>query len=158
MANAPATTENDHSLPASTPALRRDACKLAEYCNSTWRVVAPRNTPRKRLTQPDWLSVVADQFQAYDVIRVVCEDRSFFAELLVLEAGKGYCQVIELAFHQLPVLLVSGDALPANHTIEHAGPEKLYIVRRLSDGIVLGEGFASRDEAVEFLISHATLR
>lgn len=155
---APAITEMPDSRPTSSPALRRDACKLAEYCNSTWRVVAPRGTPRARLVQSDWLSVVADQFQAYDVIHVVCEDRSFFAVLLVIEAGKGYCQVIELAYHPLPVLLVSGDSLPANHTIEHAGPEKLYIVRRLSDSVVLGDGFPSRDAAVEFLLSHATLR
>lgn len=155
---APAITETPHLRPASSPALRRDACKLREHANHEWRIVAARGVPRDRLCQSDYWSVVADQFLPYDKLFIISEGRDWYAEALVLECGRGYASVIELCFHPLPALLVSGEGLPPNHEIYHAGPDKRYCVKRCSDGVVMGEGFNSRDEAVEFLISHASLR
>lgn len=142
----------------SSPALPRNSLKLRESTNNTWRAIAPRGTPRERLLDSDFWSVVSESFLAYDVIAVIAEDRSYYAELLVLECGRGYASLVELNFHPLPALLVANDGLPPNHEIVHLGPDDLYGVRRCSDGVMLGKGFASRDEALAFLLDHATLR
>lgn len=141
-----------------TVALPASALKLRESTNNTWRAVAPRGTSRERLLDSDFWSTVADKFLPYDTIAVVAEDRSYYCELLVLESGRGYAALIELNYHVLPALLVSNAGLPPNHEIIHLGPDELYAVRRCSDGVLLGKGFSSREEAVSFLLDHATLR
>ncbi|MGQ7959891.1 hypothetical protein ACUTAF_19600 [Pseudomonas sp. SP16.1] len=139
-------------------ALPRSAAKLRESTNNSWRVVAPRGTSRERLQHPDFWSVVGDLFINFDKVHVVFEDRSAYCELLVMDCGRGYANVIELAWHPLPPLLICNNDLPPNHEIIHLGPDDLYAVRRCSDGILLGKGFRSRDDALAFLMDHATLR
>jgi hypothetical protein len=138
--------------------LKPSDVKLAESTNNTWRAVVPRGTTREDLLVSDLWSVMAHNFLSYDRINIVSETREFFAELLVIDAGRGYCSLVELSFTPLPAIIVANNDVPSNHSIEHCGPEKLYIVRRLSDGVILGEGFPSRDAALAHLISHASLR
>lgn len=144
--------------PKNTPALQRSALKLRESTNNSWRIVAPRGTTRERLQDSDFYSVVGDLFLPFDKMHVIAEDRSFYCEFLILDSGRGYASVVELSYHPLPALLVCQDALPSNHEILHLGADDLYGVRRLSDGILLGKGFTSRQAAVDFLLDHATLR
>lgn len=142
----------------SSPALQKSSLKLSESVNNSWRAVVPRGTPRERLLDSDFWAVVSSDFLPYDKIVVVAEDRACYAELLVLDCGRGYASVEELFYKPLAPLIIANDGLPPNHEIVHLGPEELYGVRRLSDGILLGKGFGSRDEALAFLLDHATLR
>lgn len=139
-------------------ALSRTSTKLAESVNNRWRTVAPRGTTREDLIQSDLWSVVSADFLPYDHVTVVAEDRSFLAEMLCLEAGRGYASMVELSFVPLPTLLVSNEGLPPGFDIFHAGPEKLYCVKRLNDNVIMGEGFPNKQAALEFLTDHATLR
>lgn len=141
-----------------TTALPRSSLKLRESANNSWRIVAPRGTTRERLQDPDFYAVVGDLFLAFDKLHIVMEDRSAYIELLVLDSGRGYANVVELSFHPLPALLVCQESLPSNHEIVHLGADDLYGVKRTSDGIILGKGFPSRQAAVDFLLDHATLR
>lgn len=134
------------------------AIKLRETTNNSWRAVIPRGTPRERLLDSDFWATIAERFLAYDKITCVFEDSSAFCELLVVASGRGYCKVVELTWHPLPTLICSDTDLPANHTIEHNGPSDLYVVRRLSDNVILGKNFSSRQDALAFLLDHASLR
>ena len=138
--------------------LQRSALKLRESCNNDWRIVAARGVTRDRLLDPSYYGVVGDLLLAYDKLRVIAEDRSYYAELLVTDCGRGYASVTELLFTPLEALLVCQDSLPSNHEIIHLGADDLYAVKRTSDGCLLGKGFASRQAAVDFLLDHATLR
>lgn len=142
----------------SSPALQKSALKLSESVNNRWRVVIARGTPRERLLDSDFWSVVSGDFLPFDTIACVDEGRTYYAELLVLEAGRGYAHLEELLYKALPPLIVANKDVPPNHEIVHLGPEELYAVRRISDGVLLGKGFASRNEALQFLLEHATLR
>jgi len=144
--------------PKPAVSIQRSALKLRESCNNSWRIVALRGTTRERLLDPSYYSVVGDMFLPYDKLHVIAEDRSYYAELLVTDCGRGYASVTELGFHPLEALLVCQDSLPSNHQIIHLGADDLYAVKRTSDGVLLGKGFASRQAAVDFLLDHATLR
>lgn len=144
--------------PKPAPSIQRSALKLRESCNNSWRVVALRGVTRERLLDPSYYAVVGDLFLPYDKLHVIAEDRSYYAELLVTDCGRGYAAVTELLFTPLEALLVCQDALPSNHEIVHLGADDLYGVKRTSDGVMLGKGFASRQAAVDFLLDHATLR
>lgn len=144
--------------PIHMRAIRPSEFKLAETVNHRWRAIVSPGMQRERLCDSDLWSIVSSDMLAWDRIDVVAEDRSFFAELLVLEAGRGYANVIELGYKALPPIITNQDGLPPGHEITHGGPESLYVVRRLRDGVILGKGFPSRDEAVKFLLDHASLR
>ncbi|WP_024301974.1 hypothetical protein [Pseudogulbenkiania sp. MAI-1] len=135
-------------------ALTRDRCKLNESVNNCWRAVVPNNITREQLILSDLWSVVSQFFNAYDTIRVVDEGRRFYAELLVLNCGRGYAEIIELSFHELPAMLTSQEGLPPNFSIDYMGPEKQYQIKRLSDGVIFRDGFASKADAVAYLLSH----
>lgn len=156
-----ATTNAAKVVEIAAPKLRalpRPALKLRESVNNEWRCVIPRGTPREYLTLSDFWVIAGSDLQPWDRIAAVAEDRSFFCELLVLDAGRGYANVTELAFHTLPPLVTSQAGLPPGHSIFHSGPEKLYCIKREKDGVLLGEGFPSRDDALRALLDHASLR
>lgn len=160
MSNAPST---EHQTPAEKVSpLLRSAVAFHESRNNTWSAVVPSGTTKERLLQSGLWSVVSDTFNAYDRINVIWADRSGYAELLVIDAGRGFCNVILLNYHQLPALLVSEQGLPPGFDIYFDGPinsdEGGYCVRRLTDGCLIVKGKSSRELALAELLDHATLR
>lgn len=153
-----ADTQEAPAKPRKPIALQKSALKLREFTNAHWRAVIPRNTPRERLLDSDFWAVVANDFQPFDIVCCVAEDRAYYAEILVIECGRGYASLVELNFTPLPALLVTTAGLPPGFEIYHAGPEKLYCIKRVADGVSMGEGFPSREKALEHLLDHASLR
>lgn len=140
------------------PSLAKSSFKLLTYGNNQWRCVAAIGTPYERCLQDDYWSTVSTELQPYDEINLIAADGSYFAKLLCIAASRGHARVMELGHWPLPVLLVAGDSLPVNHEVFWGGPEEGFCVRRISDSVMLGKNFANRNEAIEFLLSHATLR
>lgn len=138
--------------------LSRSYFHLREIKNNDFRAVAARGVDRERLLQSDYWATVAELLHAYDEIHVIAEDRSFYATYLVLEAGRGYAALVELSWHPLPALLVSSEGLPPNHEIVYAGADDLFIVRRVSDSVILGKHFSDKQSALAFLLDHNSLR
>ncbi|MNJ35271.1 hypothetical protein D3C77_300020 [compost metagenome] len=133
-----------------------------ESRNNTWSSIIPAGTTKERLLQSGLWSVVSDQFHAFDRINCIWADRSGYAELLVVDAGRGFCNVILLNYHQLPALLVSEQGLPPGFDIYFDGPitndEGGYCVKRIADGVLMVKGKSSRDLALAELLDSATLR
>lgn len=151
------TPETAESKPAkAAPALNRSALKLAESVRNCWRVVVGRDVTRERLLQSDFWSVVSRDFTVYDEIAVASESGRFFARLLVLSAGQGYCDLFELEYHELPVLLAPVDSMPSGYDIFYAGPEKGWCCKRLVDHVLMFEGETSKQSAVNRLLDHGT--
>lgn len=138
--------------------LPRSAIKLLESTNASWRCVVPAGTTRQQLVLPDLWRTVGQDFHPLDELRVVDEASTFFAQLLVVEAHPGFTSVIELGYWTLPRMIATADSdVPSNFEILHAGPEKMWIVKR-NDGVVYGEGFTSRTLALQHLLDHAAMR
>jgi hypothetical protein len=160
MANSPST---ETAAPAEkiTP-LYRSAVTFHESRNNTWSAVVPAGTTKERLLQSGLWSVVSDTFHAFDRINVIWADRSGYAELLVVDCGRGFCNVILLNYHQLPALLVSEQGLPPGFDIYFDGPinndEGGYCVKRIADGVLLVKGKPNREAALAELLDSATLR
>lgn len=143
----------------SYPALPFSNIKLRESVNNCWRAVIPRNTPIERLFDSDFWVVRSADFMPFDTIACVDDGRNYYVILLVLDCGRGYCNVLELSRTMLPTTLaVAGTTLPPNHEITHNGPVDLYVIKRISDGVILGKNFESHAKALEYLLSHASLR
>lgn len=164
MRDTPSTeTAPTPELPAiKIKPLIRSAVGFHESKNNNWSAVIPRGTTREMVVLSGLWSVVSDRFHAYDRVIAIWEDRSAYAELLVLDAGRGYCNMILLAYHPLPALLVSEAGLPPGFDIFYAGPVENdtggYCVKRLTDGVLMVKGKPSRDAALAELLDSATLR
>ncbi|MNJ65328.1 hypothetical protein D3C77_613370 [compost metagenome] len=127
-----------------------------------WSAVIPRGITKEMVVLSTLWSVVSDQFHSYDRINAIWSDRSAYAELLVLDAGRGYCNLILLSYHPLPALLVSEAGLPPGFDCFYAGPLENdnggYCVRRITDGVMMVKGKSSKDAALAELLESATLR
>jgi len=156
MSKSDIVIEQQPGKPA--PSLMRSCFALRTSKNNEHQAIAARDVTRERLLHSEYWATVAETLLPFDIIYVISESRAFFSSYLVIECGRSYATVVELTWTPLPVLLVAQDSLPSNHRIEWAGPDLQYAVIRNSDGIQLGSGFANRDEAVQFLVTHATMR
>ncbi|MEE1917253.1 hypothetical protein V0R52_12685 [Pseudomonas asiatica] len=163
MANAPSTDKVDPiDVPIKVKALPRSAMQFHETRNMDWSVVIPRGTTKEMLTLSALWSVVSDQWHAFDRIYCIGEARDYYAELLVLDAGRGYANVVLLSYHPLPALLVSEAGLPPGFECFFAGPlvndSGGYCVKRLCDGVLMVKGKTSKEAALAELLDHASLR
>jgi len=140
--------------------LVRSAINFQEARNNSWSAVVPRHTSKERLLQSGLWSVVSDQFRAFDRVYVIWEDRSAYAELLVIDAGRGFCSMLLLNHWSLPALLVSTEGLPPGFEISYKGPDQdaQWCVVRIADGVMMVKGQPSRDAALALLLDSATLR
>lgn len=155
---APATIANADTKRQKTPSLTRAGCKLREHTNQSWRVVADRGVTRERLLDSDYWAVVSQDFQPFDTVSIIAQDRSFYMEALVVDCGRGYARLEELLYKPLAPMLVVADALPAGFSIEYDGPDSQWTVHRLCDGVIMGTNFTTRDAALQHLLDHASLR
>ena len=141
--------------------LVQSAMTFADARNVHWSCVVPRDTTRQMLTLSSFWSLCSTKpLHAFDRITVIAADRSFYAEMLVLDAGVGFANVIELAYHPLPALLAVADSLPAGFEARYQGPEQgeRWGVIRLADNVRVVTGHSSRDEALKALLAHASLK
>lgn len=161
MASSP-STETQEAPTVQLKPLTRAAVTFAENRRNHWSATVQAGTTKEQLLQSSLWSVVCDNFSFLDRISVIWADRSAYAELLVLDAGRGHCTVHLLSLHQLPALLISEAGLPPGFDCFYAGPisnaDGGYCVKRTSDGVLMCKGHTSREAALAELLDHASLR
>lgn len=148
--------------PLKVKPILKSAVVMTEFRYNHWSAIIPRGTTKEMLVLSGLWAVVSDQMHAFDKIDCIAEDRSYFAQLIVLDAGRGYASVQLLSFHPLPALLVSEAGLPPGFEVFFAGPIENgaggYSIKRLCDGVLMVKGKSSRDAALAELLESATLR
>lgn len=133
--------------------------RLRESAGNEFRIVVPAGVPIERLSESSFYAVVAHQFAPYDELILIDAGRTYWARYLVLQAGRGYCELHQLAFVKLPAMLCAvGERLPSNHRIVYTGPDTLWSAVRSSDGVVIIERAQTQEACLEQLLQHASLR
>lgn len=130
-------------------------CKQAEYERRVWDVVPEANTPFEALIEPQYWAHVSAKMRPWDHIEVRSEDGSYFAELLVQDAGRLFAKVAVLRKHDLRAIDVGeADAVSTGHEIKHAGPYAKWRVIRLADKSMLKDKFETKGAAQSWLAEH----
>lgn len=131
--------------------------RLREAAGNVWRIITEPATSREALLEPSLYGVIAHKLRAYDELIVLSAERTYYARLLVLQAGLGYCELMELNFVQLPAMLASvGETLPSNHRLVHDVSTGWSAIR-ISDGVPIIRGCDSQAECLRQLLAHASL-
>lgn len=97
------------------------------------------------ITKPEYWIHVSRQLKRMDVIDVLPEDESYYAELLVLSVGVGYAKVMVLREIQLNTV-EDGDSDITE--VKYGGIHNRWTVVRKSDHAVLQTGIKDKAEAV----------
>jgi len=118
----------------------------AAHYRTHYAAVVDENTTIEDLTREDYWSHVAMRLRQMDVIDVLAEDNSFYAELLVLQAGTGFAKVMLLREVKLDESLTDEGA-DERFSLVWKGPHRKWAVMRNSDKEILRDTFVSKEQA-----------
>lgn len=158
MANAPATEVEQNTAPIKP--LNPSAVTFLEARNNTWSAVVDAGTTQERLLNSGLWSVAGERFRQFDIVHVIEASRAYYAQLLVVASGRGYCHMAILNWLPLEqTLTADGGQLPPGFKIEYRGPdtEARYCALRLADSVTIVSGMPSREECLAALLNHASL-
>jgi len=127
--------------------------KQAEYERTVYSVVPEHETPFDAVIQPEYWAHVSARMRPGDRIEVQAEDGSYWAELLVRDAGRLFAKVAVLRKVELNEEDVTGDMPAATEfAIKWRGPHHKWCVLRGVD-LVKAE-CQTRGEASTWLADH----
>ncbi|HEX6992380.1 MAG TPA: hypothetical protein VF151_10860 [Gemmatimonadales bacterium] len=155
---AAATTEAARASTDKTPERRFEpveAARLhsAEYQRNVWVVNAMQANQPPDLLKPEYWAHVSSKMRAWDRIEVRAYDGTWFAELIVLEAGRSWARVHMLGAIRLTTTDVARTMADrqGQYEISFRGPQGLWSVIRKSDKEVMHEGEATEGGALDWL-------
>ena len=125
----------------------------AEYMRSIWHEVPAAGTPLESVLDPKYWVHVSSMFKPRDRIEVDAEDGSYFAELMVIDAGRLFAKVELMRKHEFSAPEVAGSA-ESPYEVKWAGRAKWRVVRKI-DRAPLRDGFDDRQSAELWAASHA---
>lgn len=127
--------------------------KGIEFIQRAYFATAEAGTPFDALLDPGYWSHAAAQFTPYTKITAICEDGSFYAELLVISCDRTWAKVVPLIHKPLTtadVSLTESGRAP-EFEIYWRGPQLKFAVKRKADSAVIKDGLQTRDEADAWL-------
>ncbi|PAQ00908.1 hypothetical protein LRP31_25465 [Mesorhizobium mediterraneum] len=136
-----------------TIALLSKHMKLAEHVRQVWHVTPRPEDGADCITDPLWWVHVSRLLKPGDKIEVLSENREWYAEGIVLDAGIWGAKV---ALTHGPMTLANEAKVePADeYEIKWAGPSAKFRVIRKKDNRVLKEECQSKEEAAAWVKSH----
>lgn len=127
--------------------------ELAEQLRTIWSVSLEEGTPFEALMDPAFWAHVSAKLRPRDRLEVEPEDGSFYAELIVLDAGKLYARVAVLLKVDLGSIEVSAD-FPRELEVKFRGVNQKWCVVRRSDKSVLKFGLETSEQAISWAMEN----
>lgn len=127
--------------------------KEAEFERQTYFAKAHENTHPEDLLDRAYWAHVATRLKPWDKVEVVANDGTWWAEFLVLEAGRTWAKVEMLRHKSLTASDVSASQATAMtpYEVVHRGTDSKWSVIRKSDRAVMHEGEETQGGAIDWL-------
>lgn len=126
---------------------------FAEHRRNVFVVVPEHGTPYEELLKEGYWAHVSAKMKPWDQIEVHAEDGSYYAKLVVQDAGRLYAKVAQLQFVKLDAIEVTEGGMMANGLeVAWKGPQLKWCVLRGKDRLKEGMDKAS---AIQWMQSHA---
>lgn len=140
--------------------VQMNTLKLFEQCNAVWRVVMAAGVTSDDLESPALWTVVGVKIRPFDRIEAIANDATFWAELLILSAEKGFpvtARVLRVCeFAAMPKNEHSD--LPSGYGISYDPTSNQYTPVRSSDNAPMAAPQNTRELARQRLVEHAVFR
>lgn len=130
--------------------------KFAEFARNEHVIIAHASNTHADIIQPEYYAHVAHEMKARDRVEIWADDMSWFAQLVVLEVGKGWAKVYPLSLHEFGVANgLKGKVYERDgYRVLHRGEFSQWSVVRISDGEVVREGEGTQGGAIDWLDNH----
>lgn len=136
-----------------TPTIHPQRFQEAEFATKTWFVTVEHGVTFDQVRDPAFWAHIAQQVKPYEEFKVVQEDGSWIAWLLVLASDRAWVRTHVLSFHDLTKEKVP-DVKSAAHRVEWKGPFHKWTVIRNSDGEMVKTKLDSKEAAGRELVEH----
>lgn len=137
--------------------LAQNRLQLSEHYSVTYAASLPGDHTLEDAQKPEYWAHSAARLRQSDMIRLIPEDGSYFAELVVVAVGKGYAKVKLLRavdLHEAVVEDAGTALLDAPMFVKWFGPQVKFGVVRKSDNERIKEGFAEKGQAERWMAEH----
>lgn len=124
--------------------------QAAEVLRNQWQITPEFGTPPEALLDPAYWAHVSAKLRPGDIIVALAEDKSYYSELLVLDAGKLFAKVCELRTVKITSAQMLNVHVPEGFEIKFRGPRKWSVLRGKD---VLKDGM-EKQEAERWLTDH----
>lgn len=127
----------------------------AEHYFSAYAVVIPAGISLEDALEPGYWAHVAPRLRQHDLIRILPEEGGYFAEAVVLSAGRGFAKLFLLR----NVPLEGEDQSNVNDLVEvkWRGPHSKWSIVRKSDDAVLRDGIVEKGDAMREAAGYAKI-
>lgn len=131
--------------------------QLTQHALLDYTHTVSEGTPFEDLLKPDYWAHVAQKLRPHTLIKVIPEDGSYWAELLVLSCDRLWAKVFVLRHMDLTEVAEDPAALASRMSefdILWKGPVKKHVVVRKSDSTIVAEEIQTKGEAKIWLEGH----
>ena len=128
---------------------------LAEHKRLQWHVIMPEGTPFDACLDPGYWAHIASKLKPGAEITVIDDRMSFYARLIVRDAGRVWAKVSVLEYKELEEA-VAGAPDGYEVSVEYAGPHDKHRVYREQDGkkVVLSRHHETKEAALKWAEDH----
>lgn len=133
--------------------LNQARCAHSEFANTSWTITVEANTTLETVMSPSFLANVASHMRPYDKIMVRTDDGVWYAELLVLTAGRTWVKtkkLVEVRLTTQDVEITESDKFDS-YEIKHRGPHLKFCIIRKSDNEPVREQLETKEAASTWL-------
>lgn len=151
-----ANTAPAPAAPKLTKKLPNARIQVSGYLHNKWDVTADRGTLLEDVLNPDYWTHVASQFKPQDQIEVLCEDGSWYARLIVINADRLWAKCYKLEFHDLTTGFENMPSrMEEDYVVDWNAIGRYFIYKKSQRGEPpLKDGFETRLEAYQWLDGH----
>jgi len=124
--------------------------KGAEYERNVYVATVEQGTTIDTLELPAFWSHIAAKLRPWDKIEVRCDDGSFYAECIVIDADRTWAKlhvIMGVDLSKKEITPSEAKVMADQFEVKWRGPHMKHCVLRVSDGMVLQEGIGTKDEA-----------
>lgn len=136
--------------PKEAPAIYEYQMRLTESVVLDYFITVDPEVTRADLLRSDFWMHVANSFKPFTKLRVAAEDGSFYAELMVLSAGRNWAAVHELGYYDLHAGAKAAEKAlnePKDFEVQWKGPINKYCIVRLSDKEIIQKNIEQKEAA-----------
>lgn len=155
-ATAKPATEGDQAeakVDKKIQPLDRSRMREAEFMRRVWVMTAHENQVAADLEEPLYWSHVSGDMKPWDRLEVRANDGTWYAECLVLDAGRAWAKVKVLQEYRLTTADVSMSAAAklSPFSVEFKGPHSQWCVIRKADKVIVHEGAGTEGAAIDWM-------
>lgn len=133
--------------------ITRNRFQAADQVRNRWAISPEEGSTVDDVMRPEATAHIAAQLKRWDIIEVRPDDESFYAELLVKDAGPNWASFWLIQHVELAPKVDAAEA-DEPFVVGWGGPHQKHRVTRKADNEVLKSGFPSKAEARAWAIEH----